>query len=198
MFRDWIRFNRDRDWLRPHQSVLGWLAVAFAVVGGATLVALFRGDTVCTELRGVTPTVEVPGLLRGATPGAAVSVCTDSPTVGQSILAFLVQGLWPVIVAIAAVLLHRIVRDAGRTDPFTPATVRRLRRLALFVILAGGVAAIAGMIAADALAASFVDGAFHPGDISVVPWLLSGFGLAAVAEVLNRGVALRTELDTVI
>lgn len=199
MIRDYLSFMRRRDdWLRQQQFVLGGLAVAFAAYGTLALVALFRGATVCTELRGVTPTVEVPGLRGGATPGAAVSVCTDSPTVRESLLAYLVDGLWPLVIAIAAASLYRIVRDAGRTDPFTPATVRRLRRVAVFVLLGGGAATVAEAAASDALAASFVAGAFHASDTPGVVVLVVGLALAAIAEVINRGVALRSELDTVI
>jgi hypothetical protein len=189
---------RGRDWLGQLQLTLAAFALVFAVFGVGSLVYLLGGNTVCTEVLGAEPVVAVPGLRAGATAGATVSVCTESPSGAQSVYAFLVEGLWPLVITVAAALLWRIVRDARRSDPFTAATVRRLRRLTVFVLLAGGAAAVAGMVAADALAASFVKGGFHPSDAPVWALLIVGLGLAAIAEIVNRGVALRAELDTVI
>ena len=189
---------RRRDWLAQLQLTLAAFTLVFAVFGIGSLVYLLGANEVCTDVLGAAPVVAVPGLRDGATPGATVSVCTASPTVAQSVYASLVEGLWPLVSAVAAALLWRIVRDCRRADPFTASTVRRLRQLTVFVLLAGGVAAVAQMVAADALAATFVADGFHPSDTPVWAWLLVGLGLAAIAEIVNRGVALRAELDTVI
>jgi hypothetical protein len=189
---------RGRDWLGQVQLLLVACGAVFVAFGIGALVALIDGAAVCTDVLGAPPAVVVSGLRSGVTPGATVSVCAESPTGTQSALAFLVDGVWPLVVAVAAVLLHQIVRDARRADPFTPATVRRMRQLAVFVLLAGGAATTLEMVASDALAGSLVDGGFHRGDAPVWTWLAVALGLAAVAEIVKRGVALRAELDTVI
>jgi hypothetical protein len=72
------------------------------------------------------------------------------------------------VVAALLALLLRIVWGARRGDPFTLATVRRPRVLAV-VTLAGGYLGF-----------------------------LVGFGLLAVAEVVKRGDAMRAGLETVV
>jgi hypothetical protein len=98
------------------------------------------------------------------------------------------------------VLLLGVLRRARRDDPFLPATVRRLRALAIVVVVGGPVAFVIEMIAAMELSSRVTK--THMGTTvdltSLGIWLLVGFGFFAIAEVINRGRAMRAELETVI
>jgi hypothetical protein len=98
------------------------------------------------------------------------------------------------------VLLLGVLRRARRDDPFLPATVRRLRVLAIVVLVGGPVAFIVETIAAMDLSARvtnrYLGAIFDLTPLGV--WLLVGFGFLAIAEVVNRGRAMRAELASVI
>ena len=115
-----------------------------------------------------------------------------------SAVAVAAKALAFLVATVAAALLWRLVRDARRVDPFSGATVRRLRQLAWLVLVGGFASAGVSTLAAAALA----DGLLVGANATYAPaiWLLLGVGtgIGAVAEVVNRGVAMRAELDAVI
>ena len=140
----------------------------------------------------------------GLRAGAAVAVEQDvtvtvtDPTLEQR-AAWVLTALptFAVVVALLALLL-RIVWHARRGDPFTPATVRRLRVLAVVALAGGYLAAVVELVASMHLSSTVTtDGVIGFSQLSA-HWLLAGFGLFAVAEVVNRGYAMRSELETVV
>lgn len=185
---------RRLDWLR-----LLWLgSLAGLVVTGIAAVvrvveALLGGFTVPVPLK---EAGEFTGTLPDGVavdPSGWVPARIAEPTASQSLLHAATALPTLCVVAAALVLLERILRNTRRADPFTAANVRLLRLLGLTVV-AGGVAAdVVEALAARALAAPIVDGPV--GGFFWSGWWLAGIAFLAVAEVFNRGVRMRAELD---
>jgi hypothetical protein len=186
------------DWLRELQVALVIGLVVIGALGVATVVTgLSDPLPVRVSAEGVSGSV---GLRAGGVIAAEqeLTVTVAGPSTAQRLWWLVTTLPTGLVIAILLVLLLRIVRHARRADPFTPATVRRLRVLAV-VALAGvvlafpvqllGSMALSGTVLSDAVAGSAEFPAY---------WLLVGFGLFAVAEVVRRGCAMRTELAGVI
>ncbi|MFI5838616.1 DUF2975 domain-containing protein [Catenuloplanes sp. NPDC051500] len=191
--------NAHRDWLGELQVALGTGAV-LGVAGGLlhTGSAIFA-DTVDLTVQAGGAT-GVTGLAAGVTlaEGGDMQVTVADPGWVERVLAG-VQGAPAYLLGLMViVVLWRIVRVARRTDPFSPELPRRLRRLGLATIVLGLLAELVevgiGMAASTAVYDEFWATTFG----SNFWWLLLGFGLLAVAEVLRRGGALRAELDEVV
>ena len=191
------------SWLTWTERVLAALVALAAVATAVGLIAGFTtGFTVqvpadlLPEVTGAHPAA----LLDAATisPQGTVGVEIADPTVGQGLA--LALGWVPALAMamVALVLLLRLVRDARRSGPFTGATVRRLRAVAV-VALIGGPLGIAGQAGSTALLTRSV--LRTGGDVAphiTFEWLLLGLGFLAVAEVVRTGIAMRDELDEVI
>jgi hypothetical protein len=198
----WEKLRRP-DWLAEMQAlvmvglvVVGLgivLSAGWAITSGGPVVAEVPADSLSNVVG------SVDGLNRHAaiTPDATVEVEIADPSTRQlvaSALTSLPTGL--VVVAMLAMLL-RIVRRARRDDPFTAGAVRRLRILAVVVLVGGSLAGLAESLAALDLAISLTDQAWTTVRFPVA-WLLAGFGLLAISEIVKRGTAMRAELDTVV
>ncbi|MDG4827263.1 DUF2975 domain-containing protein [Asanoa sp. WMMD1127] len=186
-----------RDWLRDLQLLIGASMVVFAGIIVFRLVSVFAGGAVCAGIVGAPVDVAVTGLRPGAQAADTAAVCVESPSVSQVMLMLLHDGPALVAAGIAAALLYRIVRDARRHDPFTATTVRRLRQLAWFLLVAGVVVTSAANTSSGLLLHTMVERGTAPNQ-AMWTWLFVAVGVGAVAEIVNRGVALRAELDTVI
>jgi hypothetical protein len=126
-----------------------------------------------------------------------VGVEISSPTGRQRLLYALTQAPTTILLLIVLSMLAALLRRARRTDPFTPQTVRSLRLIG--VTLATGVVAVAVEGAARLLLSETVSPDRIAAEIGVpFVWLLGGVLSFAVAEVINRGCAMRDELATVI
>jgi hypothetical protein len=188
---------RDRDWLRDFQFLLGAGVIVFAGVLVARLVWLVADGAVCAGMVGGGIDVRIAGLRPGAEAANTASVCVESPSTGQLLLMLLHEAPTYIAAGIAAALLYRVVRDTRRQDPFTSLTVRRLRQLAWFVLISGFVVTAAVNTTSGWLLRTMVQHGTAPSE-RMWSWLFVAVGIGATAEIVNRGVALRTELDTVI
>ncbi|GIH08940.1 hypothetical protein Rhe02_70070 [Rhizocola hellebori] len=126
-----------------------------------------------------------------------VGVEIRSPTGRQRLLYGLTKAPTAFLLLAVLAMLAALLRRARRTDPFTPHTVRSLRLMG--AALATGVVAVAVQGAAQLLLSETIT----PKRIAAVMdvpfgWLLGGFVCFAIAEVINRGCAMRDELATVI
>jgi hypothetical protein len=196
----WQERIRRPDWLKELQAVLvlGLVIVgALGVFGAAAAV----GDSLQLELpaSAVAGTVDY-GLVEGATIASEqdVTVTLADPSPQQRVV-WALTGLptYAVVAAVLALLL-RIVWHARRSDPYTPATVRRLRVLAVVTLAGGYLAFLVELAAAMHLSSTVTtDGVIG---FSQLPlhWFLIGFGLFALAEIIKRGNAMRAELETVV
>jgi len=191
------------DWLRELQGLLV-VGLALTAVGMIAVIAM--------TIRGPLP-VSVPaghlvdgGTLHGLTGGAQldqhgnVDVSVADPTRHQAILGVLTVLPSGLVVLTMLAGLYRVIRDARRRDPFTDTTVRRLRQLSAVVILGGLLAWIGEFIAQFALTGTVTPTGWA-GTLPLAKpliWLLVAFGYLAVAEIINRGRAMRAELEQVI
>jgi hypothetical protein len=119
-----------------------------------------------------------------------------SPTTAQR-AAFLGAGLAESVATIAVLLLLLlIVRTLRAGDPFVLANARRLRFIALAVVVGGtGASALqawgAHLVLSDSAIAPFVHE--HP-HVTSLP-LVAGLGVLLLAEVFRRGALMREDLE---
>ncbi len=196
--------RRPVDWLMWTERALALAAVLLVAGGLVGAAAPFAGQGFTVQVP-VSALAEVTaaspaGLADGAVldPAGTVGVEIAEPTSAQA--AALALGWVPTMTAagIAVILLLRIVHDARRVGPFTPATVRRLRAIAVVSLVGGPVAIAATAISNGLLTDSVLRGASHPEVHVTFEWALLGLGFLALAEVVRTGQAMRHELDEVI
>lgn len=195
---------RRPDWLAETQSVVAFLLVAMAVFGAAGVAMSVAGDSLAVEVpaRAVAGVAGASdGLRAGATvdPDGVLGVVVAKPAAPERTAAALTDAPTYVVVVTMLAMLYAVVRRARREDPFLTAIVRRLRWLGVVALIGGPLAAIAEMVATLDLTRRLTgDPAASLDATAIGVWLLAGFGFLAVAEIVNRGRALRAELETVI
>jgi Protein of unknown function (DUF2975) len=189
---------RRRDFLADLDLLVGLIGIGLIGLAIVDLVGLFSRVAVCADVAGVSATTTLSGLRAGAAADSAVSVCAANPTWSQALLGGLVS-LPPVLcAAVAAILLWRVVHKSRRGDPFTPLTVHRLRWLAGWLFVAGLAASLLASLGADLLVRTMVDNGHSSYDPPGWAWVFAAVGIAAVSEIVHRGVSMRAELDAVI
>ncbi|WP_020524253.1 DUF2975 domain-containing protein [Catelliglobosispora koreensis] len=189
--------TRKPDWLAELQ---GLLTVVLAVLGAVALFSIaslaFSRDIVVT----VPASTITAGLPAGATPTGDLDVLIPNATTAQ-IVAHQLTSL-PTFAVAAAVLtlLWKALRRARREDPFSAGTVRSLR-----VIGAVAVTGILAQVIETAASAWLSSNVLPDGGWSTTLdlasaglFLLAGFGFFAIAEIINRGLAMRAELETLV
>jgi hypothetical protein len=119
------------------------------------------------------------------------------PTLAQGALHALTTVPTTLVLAGMLLVLLRVVKDAWDRNPFSTRSIRRLRLLGASVLIGGCLAE--GIEQAATLALDQPIQFDSVGSYLLVSWwLLAGLASLAVAEVINRGHTMRTELDTVI
>jgi hypothetical protein len=199
----WQRLSRP-DWLGELQV---GLIIAVALASGVLLVeisSLVAGEPVLVELS-ASDITDVTGASGGLAPGVTVpadspvQVAIAHPGTGEQLWYAVGQLSGGVLLLAMLALLLRLVVTARRTDPFTAVTVRRLRVLALVSAVGGIVVGLLGMVAGLALSNAATAGRVVETPLDLhIEWLLLAVGFLAIGEIIQRGRALRTELDTVV
>jgi hypothetical protein len=145
-------------------------------------------------------------------PSGTFQTYVREPTTTQTLLFELTRLPTLAAFLLTLALVLRLVRNARQQEPFTAATVRRLRILAVIVMASQILAGLAEDAARTALLDSVIPQAVIPplsasflwwwllAGLSHLasPWLLLGFGFLAVAELIDRGHKMRAELAEVI
>jgi hypothetical protein len=189
--------QRPSGWLRRLRGTATFVFVAALCFAVAVLViALIPGSPVTAQL----PASRLSGL-HGLAPGVALDPAgwadfkVTDPSLAQRLLsaATVLPGL--LLVAEMARRMAAILDS----DPFTAGTARQLTLLAKVTAFGGLVPWAVTIVAKWQLSATMLDGAaaVEPG-FSVLAWLAIGLIIAAFAQLITRGVAMRAELDTVI
>jgi hypothetical protein len=191
----WLR------WLRATATVIyiAGLCVAVALL----VIAFIPGSPVTQELpaSALTGLHRVGGVSGGATvdPSGWVPFLLDDPSLGQRLL-YLVTVL-PGVVLIAEIArrMAKLLRAAQQSDPFTAGTARALLTVGKLTAIAGLGSWVLSQVAQGVLSATMLTSAvtFTPHH-SPLGWLAVGLILVAVGQIVDRGVAMRAELDTVI
>ncbi|MFK3979439.1 DUF2975 domain-containing protein [Micromonospora sp. NPDC050397] len=195
---------RHPDWLAELQ---GLVALALTVQAGAVvfhIVTFASGGPVVAQVpvEAVTGVAGASGGLRaGAVVDGEVDVLVADPTPGQAAMYLLTTLPTLTLVAAVLALLWAALRRARRADPFTDGTVRRLRLIGWVAIVGGILTQAAQTVASLGLTARVTTDGGWSATLNltrIVLFLLVGFGFLAIAEILKRGSAMRTELETVI
>jgi Protein of unknown function (DUF2975) len=191
-------------WLPRLRGTATFVYIAALCLAVALLVIAFiPGSPVAlalptTELSG---TARVAGIVHGVVvdPGGEIVFKVTDPSLGQRMLHLLTTFPGLLLVAEVARRMRNLLRAAERTDPFTAQTVRELMLVAKITAAGGLCVWLVSNVAKWALSASMLKSgaAMAPHD-SPLGWLAVGFILAAFAQLIARGVAMRAELDTVI
>lgn len=172
------------------------MATALGAVNGMAGLALRRSVAIAVpvdEIAGASRLPSGPALEADA----LIAVRVEDPSTAQTIWSALRDApIFVVVLAILAILLV-MVRDARRTDPFTERTVRRLRWLGAWAIVGGSVVSLLESFAMAQLSHSVTDGAVAVWELPGL-WFAVGSGFLALSAVINKGRAMRTELDEVI
>ncbi len=192
---------RRADWLAEIQHLL---LIVFVLVIAAGFVGA------ATTVRG---TVELPLPARAAlgvdalsnsglplSPSADVTIRLEHPTHGQVTLGLLTHAPAWLLTCLTLGLLWWLVRRARRAELFSEGLARRLRQLGLLLALGGPVATLVEFVASFALAGT-LPAVTPQATLDLAPigaWLLLGFGILAISEVVRRGQVLRAELDGVV
>ncbi|MDR7278352.1 DUF2975 domain-containing protein [Catenuloplanes atrovinosus] len=188
-----------RDWLGELRTALTVATVLGAVAGIGTVAQAVTADAVelTIQTAGAPPYPGLPPRV-SLSDGGAMDVTVADPTWAERFASVAVGVPSYLLGMVIIVALWRIVRTALRTDPFAAGPARGLRRLGIGTLVGGLVADVLRTVA-GALGSTLVydDGWALSASYSWW-WLLLGFGLVAVGEVLRRGAAMRAELEEVV
>ena len=196
--------NRLGTWLRWLRATSTFVFVAALCLAVAVLVIAFvPGSPVTQEL----PSAALTGLDRvgGVTAGAVVDpsgwvpFAVHDPSLGQRLLYLLTVLPGLVLIADIARRMANLLRTAQASDPFTATTARALLTVGKLTAFAGLGTWILSQAAQGLLSATMLTSplTYKPHQ-SPLGWLAVGLILAALGLILDRGVAMRAELDTVI
>ena len=196
--------RRLGTWLRRLRATATFVYIAALCLAVALLVIAFIPKSPVTL---ALPTASLSGLGRvgGVAPGVVIDptgsvvFSVTDPSLAQRLLymATLVPGL--LLVAEVARRMASLLRAAQDTDPFTTQTARQLTVVAKITAFGGVGVWVVSSIASWVLSATMLD-AGTPAQLQSSPlgWLAVGLIFAAFAQLIARGVDMRTELDTVI
>lgn len=191
-------------WLRRLRGIATFVSVAALCLAVALLViALVPGSPVTLAL----PTDLLSGWdrLGGVAPGVVVDPAGEvvfkvtDPSLAQRML-YLVTTL-PSVVLVAEIArrISKVLRAAQDSDPFTAWTARQLTRIAQITAFGGAGVWAVNNVAEWTLSATMLDSAAAVGmHQSLAGWLAVALIVAAFAQLVARGVAMRAELDAVI
>ncbi|WP_326558719.1 DUF2975 domain-containing protein [Micromonospora sp. NBC_01796] len=198
-----MRF-RNPDWLAELQGVVVVALVVLAGIIAFNVVTLADGGPVTARVpadavAGVADATA--GLRAGVVVDGDVEVRVADPTPGQLVAYHLTVLPMLAVAAAVLVLLWTVLRRARRGDPFATGTVRRLRRIGWVALVGGVLAQLVQLIASLELTARVTADGEQSATLDLTRTgllLLLGFGFFAIAEIVKRGLTMRTELETVI
>ena len=196
--------NRLDTWLRWLRVTATFIFIAALCLAVAVLVIAFiPGSHVTQEL----PAAALTGLDRvgGVTAGVGVDrsgwipFTIHDPSLAQQLLYLLTVLPGLVLVAEIARRMANLLRAAQASDPFTANTAQALVAVGKLTAFAGLGTWILSQIGQGVLAWTMLASGvtFHPHQ-APLGWLAVGLIFAGFGKILDRGVAMRAELDTVI
>jgi hypothetical protein len=196
--------NRLGTWLRWLRVTATFVFIAALCLAVAVLVIAFIPESPVTQ---ELPAAALTGLDRvggvtagvGVDPSGWVPFTIHDPSLAQRLLYLLTVLPGLVLVAEIARRMANLLRAAQASDPFTANTARALVAVGKLTAFAGLGAWILSQIGQWVLSGTMLTSAvtFHPHQ-APLGWLAVGLIFAAFGQILDRGVAMRAELDTVI
>ena len=194
--------NRLGTWLRWLRVTATFVFIAALCLAVAVLViALIPGSPVTQELpaAALTGLHGVGGVTAGVDPSGWIPFTIHDPSLAQRLLYLLTVLPGLVLVAEIARRMANLLRGAQASDPFTADTARALVAVGKLTAFAGLGAWILSQIAQGVLSWTMLTSSvtFRPHQ-TPLGWLAVGLIFAAFGQILDRGVTMRAELDTVI
>ncbi len=197
--RDWFRFDRADQWSFGLLLALGVVATVVVRLV-APVVGWAQGDRLRVPFFSE---VEVPGLTAAGIrhSEADYSLLLSDPSTRQRLLDLAPGVGYALLAAVIAWLLLRVMLTIGRGEPFDPANVRRLRALALVLMVGWTVVSFAeatctfAILADVDLKAAGVDGGPRAAlAFPVMPFVV-GLATAMVAEAFKAGARLQDDVE---
>ena len=191
-------------WLRWLHATATFVYIAALCLAVAVLVIDFiPGSTVSQDLPAATLTGldGIGGVTAGvvADPSGWMAFHLHDPSLTQRLLYMLTEVPGLLLIAEIGRRMANLVRAAQDTDPFTTHTARALATLAKLTAWGGLGTWILSQIAQGVLSAMMLTSPFtYKPHHTPLAWLAVGLIFAAFGRILDRGVAMRAELDTVI
>ena len=194
--------NRLGTWLRWLRATATFVFIAALCLAVAVLViALIPGSPVTQDLPAVALTGlhGVGGVTAGVVPSGWIPFTIHDPSLAQRLLYLLTVLPGLVLVAEIARRMASLLRGAQASDPFTADTARALVAVGKLTAFAGLGTWILSQIAQGVLSWTMLTSSvtFRPHQ-TPLGWLAVGLIFAAFGQILDRGVTMRAELDTVI
>jgi hypothetical protein len=196
-----VRLGTWLGWLRATSTFVFIAAMCLAVA--VLVIALIPGSPVTQDL----PSSALPGLggVGGVTAGVAVDLSgwvpftIHDPSLGQRLLSLLLVLPGLVLVAEIARRMANLLRVAQASDPFTASNARALLSVGKITVLAGLAVWVLSQVGQGLLSRTMLTApvTFKPHQ-SPLGWLAVGLIFAAFGQIIDRGVAMRAELDTFI
>jgi hypothetical protein len=195
---------RLHTWLRwLHASAMFISIAALCLAVALVVIALIPGSPVTQAL----PASALSGLdqIGGVTSGVAVDssgwvpFTVHDPSLGERLLYMLTQVPGLLLIAEIARRMAKMLRAAQASDPFTLDNVHALTTLGKLTAFVGLGTWVTSQVAQGLLCATMLASppTYQPHH-TPLGWLAVGLIFAAFGLILDRGVAMRAELDTVI
>lgn len=195
---------RLTTWLRWLQAAATFVFIAALCLAVALVVIAFIPGSPVTQ---ALPAGALGGLdhLDGVASGVKVDSSgwvpstMHDPALVDRLLFMLTQVPGLLLIAEIARRMAGLLRTARASDPFTAASVGVLMTLGKLTAFVGLGTWVLSQVAQGVLSARMLTSppAYQPHH-TPLGWLAVGLIFAAFAQILDRGVAMRTELDTVI
>ena len=196
-----IRLGSWLRWLRATATFVFIAALCLAVA--LLVIAFIPGSPVTQELpaAALTGTEQVGGVTAGVAvdPSGWIPFTIHSPSLAQRLLYMMTVLPGLALIAEVARRMAHLLRAAQATDPFTASTSRALVAVGKLTAVAGLGAWVISQVAQGVLSWTMLTSPvpFHPHQ-APLGWITVGLIFAAFGQILDRGVAMRAELDTVI
>jgi Protein of unknown function (DUF2975) len=196
--------SRLDAWLRRCHAAATFIFIAALCLAGALVVIAFIPGSPVTQ---ALPADALSGFdhVGGVTSGAVVQASgwvpfkVLDPSLTDRLLFMLTQVPGLLLIAEVARRMAKLLRGARDSDPFTLDNVRALATLGKLTAFVGVGTWVVSQIAQGVLSARMLSSAptYQPHH-APLGWLAVGLIFAAFSLILDRGVAMRAELDTVI
>ncbi|WP_250008939.1 DUF2975 domain-containing protein [Actinoplanes sp. M2I2] len=193
---------RRPDWLNELHGLLTIGVVLTGIAGAVTTIGIVAGRPFDVEVssKGLLPSDALLNVPPGVSIDGGLRLQVEEPTGAQrgwELLATL-PGL--LLLLLVLFLLWRLVGRARHDDPFTGNIVSRFRALGLLSVIGGPTVWVLESVGEFALGLTL-----KPMETSALldfaipgTWVLWGFGMFAIGEIVRRGRSLRADLDGVV
>ena len=196
-----MSLSRGLRWLYATAMFVYIAALCLAVA--VLVIAFIPGSPVIQDLPGaaLTGLHGIGGVASGVVtdPSGWLPFHVEDASLGQRLLSMLTEVPGLLLIAETGRRMSNLVRAAQDRDPFTAESAQALVALGKLTAIGGLATWILSELAQWALCSTMLTSSFTFSPQSTpLGWLAVGLIFAAFGRIIDRGVAMRAELDTVI